>query len=115
MRLLELAHLHQQLQGVTEALVGAQNTAEQEQRVAGLLNLLLRANLDTATAVRDAATSSVDELKKALVDLARPWAVVAPGCDEISHWRDFFRPLPPTRSLVARLNGGAALTRTRHH
>ena len=114
-RLLELAHLHRQVQGVTTDLAGAQAPAKREQRVASLLYLLLRANLDTATAVRDAARSSADDLKKALIDLARPWAVAAPGWDEISRWRDFFLLLPPAGSLPAELNEGTALTGTRRH
>src|SRR6266567_2170784 len=86
--------------------------------LAGHRDALERCGIHTATDLsrtRDAARSSADDLKKALIDLARPWAVAAPGWDEISRWRDFFLLLPPAGSLPAELNEGTALTGTRRH
>ena len=53
--------------------------------VAEDIRLLLRADLDSVAAV-SSALRSPDKLREDLRDLARGWAVVAPGEEEIGAW-----------------------------
>jgi len=57
-------------------------------RATGAVFLLLGADLDSVAAVRN-ALASPDKLRKDLRDLARGWAVVAPGEEEIGAWRTY--------------------------
>jgi len=59
-------------------------------RATGAVFLLLGADLDSVAAVRN-ALASPDKLRKDLRDLARGWAVVAPGEEEIGAWRTHLR------------------------
>jgi len=59
-------------------------------RATGAVFLLLGADLDSVAAVRN-ALASPDKLRKDLRDLARGWAVVAPGEEEIGAWRTYLR------------------------
>jgi hypothetical protein len=52
----------------------------------GAVFLLLKADLDSVTAVNDALEPSA-KLRENLLGLARDWAVIAPGEDEIDAWR----------------------------
>jgi hypothetical protein len=51
----------------------------------GAVFLLLQADLDSVSAVSDALKPSA-KLRENLLSLARDWAVVAPGAEEISTW-----------------------------
>ena len=59
-------------------------------RATGAGFLLLGANLDSVAAVRK-ELASPDKLRADLRDLARGWAVVAPGEEEIGAWRTHLR------------------------
>jgi hypothetical protein len=59
-------------------------------RATGAVFLLLGADLDSVAAVRN-ALASPGKLRKDLRDLARGWAVVAPGEEEIGAWRTYLR------------------------
>ncbi len=83
-RLLRLAHLYLQVRG--DVPPGSADAVNREQRATALVHLLLAANLDSTTAVREAAMLPDYELKQRLINQARPWAVAAPGRDEIGCW-----------------------------
>lgn len=83
-RLLRLAHLYLQIRG--DMPPDSAHAVNREQRATALVHLLLAANLDSTTAVREAAKLPDDELKQRLINQARPWAVAAPGRDAIGCW-----------------------------
>jgi hypothetical protein len=59
-------------------------------RATGAVFLLLQADLDSVAAVSN-ALASPDNLREDLRDLARGWAVVAPGEEEIGAWGTYLR------------------------
>lgn len=81
-----LTELHQRL---AAAAPPHGQTEDRDQRATQLVFLLLILNLDSLATMRQALTDS--QLKGVLLATARPWAIVAPGSDEITHLEEAIR------------------------
>lgn len=90
-RWLDLADLYERLLRVPPTSRLAADPAEQERITTALVFLLGEAKLDSVAAVHRELEGGADPFRAKLLDCARPWAVVAPGKDEISCWRREFK------------------------